>query len=342
MVCENPQFAVVLGTGARARRARPAQGNRAAVAAHGVSSAVTAVQSGGSSTTAWPGCCLRSRRCHPARQPQEPGPAQRLRPGGPAPVVAARRRRCRGSSAASAALWSRYVWLVHVEDENERAARRQRAPARELARATPRARRRHRGARGLWPQAAAPDPGRDLGARASSPSTLTRTSASRRVRHRSRRGARSRPGMPVIDAAGLVGPHPPRLRRATPTSCWPSIPQSSIDVVIAAHRRARRAHRHRRATTATAARSNTSSAARQAHEGDQVVTSGLGSAFPPGSRSAHRAGRPPPSTGCTRRSRSSPLSTSRAARVLVVLAPPPPPDPGRPASTVAPRTAIAR
>ena len=325
MVCENPQLAVVLGTGKVLDELVAAPGDRAPVAARVAADAATFKRR----IVDWVATALLD---------PDPGPRAAREP-----ARAARRRgsiaRC---CAITAPLQAGVSWVVEgVGGAVGRATSRSSTSRTRTASCAPRTRSCAASSPTMTRRAFDVDALEDLAVvkRTTPADTLgarvigaPMSPQFRVLRLRIDRGDNEvQPGMPVITGTGPVG----RIDKVF--GDYADVTLISDPALVGrgrdpAHRRARHAHRARPRRLVRVhdrvARARRRSPERASQVGDEIVTSGLGASFPPGLVVGKVTKRRAATTACSRRSRSTPaVDVSRVRAVEVLLAPPPPPDP---------------
>jgi rod shape-determining protein MreC len=219
-------------------------------------------------------------------------------------------------------VWSRYIYLVDLRQENQRLKTETAQLRADLGRARLEAARTTRLEQLLGLRTEVPS--ETLTARIIGIET---SSMFRVIRVRLDRGeGEVKPGMPVLTPAGVVG----RVSRVFGRYCDVLLtvdPKSSIDVVLP-RTGGRGVLKGMAASNGYRARIDYLLRSDEVKEGDEVVTSGVGGVFPRGLPvgKVSQVGRR--DFGLYQEAQVMPsVDFSRLEEVLVVLAPPPPPDP---------------
>ena len=219
-------------------------------------------------------------------------------------------------------VWNRYVWLVDVQEENDELRRENERLRRELA-ATRRAAGEQKQLEALV-DLRRTLPAETVGARVVAAGMNPWFRVSRITLDRG--DGEVKAGMPVLGADGVVG----RIQRVYGRHADVLLavdPQSSIDVVVQGSG-SRGVLKGLGGENGYRCKIDYLGRGEEVKEGDYVVTSGLGGAFPP-DRNVGRVKRVTKvEYGLYQEVEVEPtVDFSRLGAVLVVLAPPPPPDP---------------
>ena len=219
-------------------------------------------------------------------------------------------------------VWSRYVYLVDLQRENQRLVGDNARLRAELGQAQREAAQAERLEEQLGLRAEIPS--ETVAARVIGVET---SSLFRVARIRLDRGeSEVRPGMPVLTHDGVVG----RVGRVFGPYCDVLLavdPKSSIDVVLT-RTSGRGVLKGMAGGNGYRARIEYLLRSDEVREGDEVVTSGVGGVFPRGLSVGKVSQVTRPSSGLYQEAQVAPsVDFSRIEEVLVVLAPPPPPDP---------------